>query len=56
MQPREELGRKNGQRERLMSADGWIILSFITIACGYAFGVRVPKPIYARRDKELPKP
>ncbi len=27
-----------------MSADGWVILSFITIACGYAFGVQVPKP------------
>jgi hypothetical protein len=28
-----------------MHADGWVILSFVTIACGYAFGVRVPKTI-----------
>ncbi len=32
-----------------MSADGWVILSFITIACGYAFGVHVPNPIKQRR-------
>jgi hypothetical protein len=49
MQPREEQGRKNGQRSIPMHADGWVILSFITIACGYAFGVRVPKPIKERR-------
>jgi len=25
-----------------MTADGWVILSFIAIACSYAFGVQVP--------------
>ena len=28
-----------------MGADGWIILSFITVACGFAFGVHVPKSL-----------
>jgi len=28
-----------------MNAGGWVILSLITISCGFAFGVRVPKPI-----------
>jgi hypothetical protein len=32
-----------------MGADGWIILSLITVACGYAFGVHVPKQINVRR-------
>lgn len=32
-----------------MGTDGWIILSLITVACGYAFGVRVPKSTNVRR-------
>jgi hypothetical protein len=38
-----------------MHADGWVILSLITIACGYAFGVHVPKSIHTRREKDLRK-
>jgi len=38
-----------------MHADGWVILSFVTIACGYAFGVRVPKPMKARRRNDWPR-
>ena len=34
-----------------MSADGWVILSVITIACGYAFGVHVPNPMKTKRTK-----
>ena len=35
-----------------MGTDGWIILSVITVACGYAFGVHVPKSIvWALRRK-----
>jgi hypothetical protein len=49
MQPREEQGGKADKGSIPMHADGWVILSFITIACGYAFGVHMPKPIKERR-------
>jgi hypothetical protein len=49
MEPREEQDRKSDKGSIPMHADGWVILSFITIACGFAFGVHVPKQIKVRR-------
>jgi hypothetical protein len=31
-----------------MTADGWVILSFVVVAVGYAFGVKMPEPVKVR--------
>ncbi len=32
-----------------MTADAWVILSLLTAAVAYSFGVKVPQPVRVRR-------